>query len=200
MLNRIVTATMWLALAPGVAPWTVAAEVPAKKASIPAPTDPRIQAPIDHLDLKNGDTIVFLGDSLTMQCGYTQYVEDFYYTRFPQLKINFYNAGVGGDCVFHAINRFELDVAAQKPRFVTIMFGGNDARNKQWDNELFTKYATDMLALIKKVQAIGATPILMGPGMYDRRALLLKPSPGRPYDSEMAKWSRLIKSAGIREE
>ena len=152
----------------------------------------RIQAPIDHLDLKDEDTIVFLGDSLTMQCGYTQYIEDFYYTRFPQLKIKFHNAGVGGDCVFHGINRFNEDVAAYKPKYVTVMFGGNDAGQRQWDSELFAKYAADMLILIRKVQEIGATPILMGPGMYDRRALLLKPSPGRPYDSEMAKWSNPV--------
>ena len=208
-MNRacpIVTVLMWFTralLVPGVATWSVAAEAPAKNAPTSAPATLPSKAPIDHLDLKDGDTIVFLGDSLTMQCGYTQYVEDFYYTRFPQLKINFYNAGVGGDRVFHAINRFNLDVAAQKPRYVTIMFGGNDAKDKQWDNELFTKYATDMLALIKKTQAIGATPILMGPGMYDRRALLLKPSPGRPYDSEAAKWSNPVMgyySAYVRDQ
>jgi len=127
-----------------------------------------------------------------MQCGYTQYIEDFYYTHFPQLKINFHNAGVGGDRVFHGINRFDADVAAYKPKYVTVMFGGNDSKGKQWDNDLFAKYAADMLTLIKKIQAIGATPILMGPAMYDRRALLLKPSPARPYDSEEAKCSNPV--------
>jgi len=164
----------------------------AKDESRPAPADPRIKTPIDHLDLQDGDTVVFLGDSLTMQCGYTQYIEDFYYTRFPHLKINFHNAGVGGDRVFHALDRFDPDVAAYKPKYVTVMFGGNDAKDKQWDAALFEKYATDMLTLIKKIQAIGAMPILMGPAMYDRRALLLKPSPARPYDSEAAKYSNPV--------
>jgi hypothetical protein len=36
---------------------------------------------VESLDLKDGDTLVFLGDSITHQCLYTQYIEDFFYTR-----------------------------------------------------------------------------------------------------------------------
>ena len=49
------------------------------------------------LDLQDGDTFVFLGDSITHQCLYTQYVENFFYTRYPDRKIHFHNAGVSGD-------------------------------------------------------------------------------------------------------
>ena len=50
----------------------------------PEPVDPRLKSPLDKLDLKDGDSIVFLGDSITHQCLYTQYIEDFFYTRFPR--------------------------------------------------------------------------------------------------------------------
>lgn len=40
------------------------------------------KSPVAKLDLKAGDTIVILGDSITHQCLDTQYVEDFFYTRF----------------------------------------------------------------------------------------------------------------------
>ena len=34
-----------------------------------------VSAPVGKLDLKDGDSIVFLGDSITHQCLYTQYVD-----------------------------------------------------------------------------------------------------------------------------
>ena len=37
--------------------------------------------PLDTIELGYNDTLVFLGDSITHQCLYTQYVEDYYYTR-----------------------------------------------------------------------------------------------------------------------
>jgi hypothetical protein len=63
------------------------------------------------LELKDGDTVVFLGDSITHQCLYTQYVEDYFYTRFPNVHIRFHNAGVGGDRAADALARFDQDVA-----------------------------------------------------------------------------------------
>ena len=80
----------------------------------------------DKIELKDGDTFVFLGDSITHQCLYTQYVEDYFYTRMPKVRIHFHNAGVGGDRAQNALDRFEDDVAAFKPKYVTILLGMND--------------------------------------------------------------------------
>ena len=84
--------------------------------------------PIAKLDLKNGDSIVFLGDSITHQCLYTQYVEDFFYTRYPHMRLKFHNAGVGGAKAWDALARFDRDVAAYKPKYVTVLLGMNDGR------------------------------------------------------------------------
>src|SRR3954471_20977458 len=90
----------------------LAAEKPAAPATRPAakvkaePVDPRLTPPIAKLDLKDGDTIVFLGDSITHQCLYTQYLEDFFYTRFPNIHLRIHNAGVGGDRASDALARF----------------------------------------------------------------------------------------------
>ncbi len=54
------------------------------------------KAPLSTPELKQGDCIVFLGDSITHQCLYTQYVEDYFYTRFPKMRLKLHNAGVGG--------------------------------------------------------------------------------------------------------
>ena len=55
------------------------------------------RTPLAKIELDDGQCLVFLGDSITHQCLYTQYVEDYFYTRMPHKRPRFHNAGVGGD-------------------------------------------------------------------------------------------------------
>ena len=66
---------------------------------------------LDTIELSDGDTLVFCGDSITHQCLYTQYVEDYFYTRYPERKIHLRNAGVSGDTASDTLVRFEDDIA-----------------------------------------------------------------------------------------
>ncbi len=81
--------------------------------------------------LKDGDTVVFYGDSITAQRLYTRDVEDFVLTRYPALHIHFVNAGVPGDSVNGGYagtmaERVERDVAPFHPTMITVMLGMND--------------------------------------------------------------------------
>lgn len=81
--------------------------------------------------LKDGDTVVFYGDSITAQRLYTKDVEDFVLTRYPELHIHFVNAGVPGDTVNGGYagampERVERDVAPFHPAMITVMLGMND--------------------------------------------------------------------------
>ena len=49
--------------------------------------------------LHRDDTVVFYGDSITEQNFYNQWVELYTVTRFPLMRVHFYDAGVGGDRV-----------------------------------------------------------------------------------------------------
>ena len=122
------------------------------------------------MKLAKNERIVFLGDSITHQCLYTQYVEDYFYTRYPSMKLHFYNAGVSGDIAADALRRFDGDVAAQKPTWVTILLGMNDGSYQQWNADIFARYERDMTTLMDKLQGLGATIIPMKPTMYDIRA------------------------------
>jgi lysophospholipase L1-like esterase len=117
----------------------------------------------------SGDTFVFLGDSITAQLLYTQYIEDYFYARYPRLRLNFHNAGVSGDTTADALARFDRDVAAYHPKYVTVLLGMNDGASKQFEPALFDTYRTDMRRLIGKIKAIGAKPILITPTLYDAR-------------------------------
>ena len=58
-----------------------------------------------ELVLKDGDRMVFLGDSITQQQIYTRYVMNYFALRHPEMEVEFRNAGVGGDTAVEAIER-----------------------------------------------------------------------------------------------
>lgn len=81
--------------------------------------------------LKDGDTVVFYGDSITAQRFYTKYVEEFMLTRYPSLHFHFVNAGVPGDSVNGGYagtmaERVQRDVAPFHPAMIAVMLGMND--------------------------------------------------------------------------
>ena len=122
--------------------------------------------------LKDGDRVVFYGDSITDQRLYTTYVETYVVTRFPQLNVSFVHSGVGGDRVsggwLGPVDlRLSRDVFAYKPTVVTIMLGMNDGSYRAFDDGIFKTYATGYQHMIDSIKS-------MLPGV---RATLIQPSP-----------------------
>ena len=54
-------------------------------------------AKADKFFFKDGDVVVMIGDSITEQHLYSNYVEMWTVTRFPAWKLTFRNVGIGGD-------------------------------------------------------------------------------------------------------
>lgn len=148
-----------------------------------APAAPTFAKIVDKMDLKDGDSVVFLGDSITHQCLYTQYVEDYFYTRFPKVHIKFHNSGVGGDRANDALIRFDEDVADFKPKYVTILLGMNDGTYRDFDKATFDTYQAGMTTVLDKIAALGATAIPMTPTMHDARAARFRNKPAEPRDT-----------------
>lgn len=154
---------------------------------------------VNQLDLQDGDTIVFLGDSITHQCLFTQYVEDFFYTRLPGAKIRVHNSGVGGAKASDALLRFDRDVAAYKPKYVAVLLGMNDGGVKPYDDELFQNYRRDMNRIGERIAEIGATPIWMTPTMYDATAARASGRPVPPERTEFYNATLAYYGAWLRE-
>ena len=102
--------------------------------------------------LRDGDRVVFLGDSITEQRLYTTFIEAYALTRHPAWKLTFRNTGWAGDTAFFRsrchtdggklMDADEVtqsamidetmksglgrDVLSLKPTVVTIDFGMND--------------------------------------------------------------------------
>ncbi len=139
-------------------------------AASPEKTDKPRRRDTSGLNLQDGDRFIFIGDSITHQCLYTQYVENFYYTRFPERRIHFRNAGVSGDKAADALARFDDDIARFKPTVATVLLGMNDGSYKDFDQATFDTYKRDMTTLLDKLDALGCRVFLMGPTMFDHRA------------------------------
>lgn len=103
----------------------------------------------DSFYLKNGDRVVFYGDSITDQRLYTVITETYVVTRYPNLDVGFVHSGWGGDKVSGGGGgpvdiRLQRDVLAYKPTVMTIMLGMNDglyrAETEETDKTFFTGY------------------------------------------------------------
>jgi len=111
------------------------------------------EATPDTFFLHHGDRVVFYGDSITAQRYYTRYIEDFVLTRYPDLNIEFFNAGVPGDTVYGGYTgdtpkRLERDVYPLKPTAITVMLGMNDPGYVPFDEHIFEVFKTGYKTLI----------------------------------------------------
>ena len=108
--------------------------------------------------LRNGDRVVFYGDSITEQRYWTVAVEAYVRTRFPNLDVKFLNSAVGGARVTGNWTApvdlsLKRDVFPFKPNIVTIMLGMNDGRYRPFDPVIFNTYKTGYEHIIQSLQA-----------------------------------------------
>jgi lysophospholipase L1-like esterase len=166
--------------------------------------DTQSKLPFVKLSPQTGDCIVFLGDSITGQCLYTQYIENYFYTRYPSTRLTLHNAGCSGDTIANALVRFDRDVAAYRPKYVMVLLGMNDGAAKGFDERLFDTYRNDMKALVKKIRDIHATPILITPTMYDATSAKASPKPdsrgrGGYYNGVLALYGTWLRELAFEE-
>jgi GDSL-like lipase/acylhydrolase family protein len=139
--------------------------------------------------IRNGDRVVFLGDSITEQRLYTTYIEAYALTRHPDWSLSFRNVGWGGDTSwlrqrFHPDEKklFAADPAAQqsmvedavgrglardvlplKPTLATIKFGMNDHAYQPFREDIFKAYVRSQGELAKELTAAGARVVFLTP-------------------------------------
>jgi lysophospholipase L1-like esterase len=125
--------------------------------------------PKDQFFFKKGDRIVFLGDSITEQYQYSTYIELYLTTRFPNWKLAFLNAGIGGDTATGGANRFKEHVLAEKPTAITINFGMNDGGYGQFHKNLNEQYVKNTRAMLDAAKEAKIRVALLSPNSVDPR-------------------------------
>lgn len=88
------------------------------------------------MHFQEGSTIVMIGDSITdcgrredpegLGNGYVRMIHDYAGLHYPELEWTWFNRGVGGNRVTDLQERWEQDVLALQPNWVSISIGIND--------------------------------------------------------------------------
>jgi lysophospholipase L1-like esterase len=76
--------------------------------------------------LHEGDTVVFLGDSITAARQYDRVIENYTLLRYPERAVHFVNAGKGGDTMAGGLARLDDDVFDRGATVLFVAFGFND--------------------------------------------------------------------------
>jgi lysophospholipase L1-like esterase len=138
---------------------------------------------------KNNDRVCFIGNSITMNGRFHNYIELFYATRFPDRKINFYNCGISGDVSGGILKRMDSDILIHKPNWSVLMIGMNDVNRslyakertsepgiKEKQKEALTRYFKNVDSVVRILIKANSKVILQTPSIYDQTAELQTPS------------------------
>jgi lysophospholipase L1-like esterase len=155
--------------------------------------------------LKDGDRVVFYGDSITDQRLYTVFVETYAVTRFPRLKVWFVHSGVGGDRVTGGWAgpidvRLPRDVIAYKPTVMTIMLGMNDGSYRSWDDGVFKTFSTGYQHIIDTMKHAlpGIRITVIEPSPFDD--VTRPPNFEGGYNAVLVRYGQFVKELGEREQ
>jgi lysophospholipase L1-like esterase len=128
--------------------------------------------------LKDGDRVVFYGDSITEQRLYTTYVEHYVLTHYPDRHVTFINTGWGGDKVtgndcqpcagVGGLARLKRDVIDHRPSVVTLLFGMNDGKYEDFNPATLKVYEDGLTAIVRELKTQTRARIyVMTPTVYD---------------------------------
>jgi lysophospholipase L1-like esterase len=89
-----------------------------------------------ELCVENGQTILFIGDSITdcgrrgdaapLGSGYVRFFSELVMAYYPERDIRYINTGIGGNRITNLKARWEEDALAYKPDWLSIKIGIND--------------------------------------------------------------------------
>lgn len=154
--------------------------------------------------LKDGDRVVFYGDSITDQRLYTTFTETCVVTRFPRLKVAFIHSGWGGDRVTGGGGgpvdlRLKRDVFAYKPTVMTIMLGMNDGSYRAFDEKIFNTYTTGCEHIIRSVKSAlpGIRITVIQPSPFDD--VTREPRFEGGYNAVLVRYGQFVKELAQRE-
>ena len=106
--------------------------------------------------IQDGDTVVFLGDSITAARQYSKVIEEYTLLRFPGRKVHFINAGHGGETVKGSLERLREAVFEAGATVVTVAYGVNDIGwGLKADEAHKQEYLTAIGTLIDRCQERG---------------------------------------------
>lgn len=128
---------------------------------------------------KDGDRVVFLGNSITDGGLYHSYIWLYYMTRFPEMNLKIMNGGIGGDTAYDMYKRLDNDIFSKEPTVLAVTFGMNDSgyfeyngdNAKQFGEEKYQESVKNFDNMVKRFETLPDTRMIMvGTSPYDNDA------------------------------
>lgn len=127
-----------------------------------------------QVELKKGDRVVFLGDSITQAGarpgGYVSLFRQAVDDQFGEGEVEVIGAGISGHKVPDCQKRLDRDVLAKKPTHVVIYIGINDVWHSTSNRGTSKEdYRSGLHDLVDRIQASGSQVILCTPSVIGEK-------------------------------
>ena len=128
---------------------------------------------------KDGDRVVFLGNSITDGGLYHSYIWLYYMTRYPEMNLKVFNGGIGGDTAFDMNKRLDNDIFSKDPSVLVVTFGMNDSgyfeyngdNAKEFGEQKYQESIGNFNNMVKRFEGLPETRMVMvGTSPYDNDA------------------------------
>jgi lysophospholipase L1-like esterase len=126
--------------------------------------------------LKAGCRIAIIGDSITEQRLYSNYIESYLLACCPELKAEVFQFGWSGEVAAGFEKRMGNDMAWFKPTLATICFGMNDGRYSRLTPENERQFEGALRNILTAFKQNGTFAVVGGPGAVDTRYFQGRPS------------------------
>lgn len=153
----------------------------------------------EKIPLKKGETIVFLGDSITQggvgPKGYVTVIKNILAEKHKDLDIKVIGAGISGNKVPDLQRRLTKDVLDKKPTLVVIYIGINDVWHGEKDPKKGTSpenFEAGLTDIIGKIKDKGARVVLCTPSVIGEKK-------SNPLDSKLDEYSEISRKVAKKE-
>jgi len=156
------------------------------------------------MKIEDGQSILFTGDSIT-DCGrarplgqgaglgegYVALIDSLLAASHPERRISVLNTGIAGNCVTDLETRWQSDVVAHHPDWLSVMIGINDVW-RQFDSETdpnqvaIDRYETIYRSLLEQIRPSVTGLVLMTP-------YVIEPDTTEPMRKRMDLYSEVVK-------
>ncbi|MCE9560314.1 MAG: SGNH/GDSL hydrolase family protein [Armatimonadetes bacterium] len=160
--------------------------------------------------LQDGDRVLFYGDSITAAEKYTEFVELFARTRYPDRRFTFYNVGMPGDASWGGPNgdlfsRMNRDVKPFHATVATVMMGMNDGGYVSFSPRLQENFSTYYPKLIDGIRnaAPGAKMTLIRTSPYDgitKKYTGERPTFAKDYNDALQKYGEIVSETARKDK
>ncbi|PIU66587.1 MAG: hypothetical protein COS85_04305 [Armatimonadetes bacterium CG07_land_8_20_14_0_80_59_28] len=101
--------------------------------------------------IRDGDRVVFYGDSITDSQLHPVLIDAFFHTRYPDGRVEFVNRGWSGDNAGN-LERYARDCLALKPDVVTINMGFNDAGYSPLQSARLKAFVRNLTQMVERAR------------------------------------------------